>query len=87
MEEAADGGRWRGRDAMTSHPVTGRDATAWRPSADGRDRVRQLARHIDDLIANGRDAVAPLPMTGGSGKRLAVSGWERQKAKGRPETG
>ena len=26
-------------------------------------------------------------MTGGSGKRLAVSGWERQKAKGRPETG
>jgi len=40
----------------------GRGATAWRPWADGRCRVGLLARHVDAVSANGRDAVAPLPM-------------------------
>jgi len=47
---------------MTSHPVvSGRGATAWRPWADGRYQVRQLALIVDAISANGRDAVAALP--------------------------
>ena len=40
---------------------SGRGATAWRPWADGGHWVGELARHVDPISANGRDAVAPLP--------------------------
>jgi len=40
----------------------GRGATAWRPWANRLYRVWWLARLINNLSANGRDAVAPLPI-------------------------
>ncbi len=48
-------------DRLIGWGASGRGATAWRPWADGRGRVRKLARRIDDCVANGRDTVAPLP--------------------------
>ena len=40
----------------------GRGATVWRPWADGVHAVGELARLLGNLSANGRHAVAPLPM-------------------------
>ncbi len=56
----------------------GRGATAWRPWADRGWSVEEAARWCARHLANGRDAVAPLPKTGISGWRLAVRKIQRE---------